>query len=64
MSKCYYGLVLQWNADINYPPLGLNESVSLAQNIKKKDVKDAANSYLNIDDSLTATRLPQSKKQS
>jgi zinc protease len=50
---------LQWNADVNYQQLGLNEFVSLVHNIKKKNVKDAANSYLNIDDSLTATLLPQ-----
>ncbi|WP_232787573.1 pitrilysin family protein [Paraglaciecola sp. MB-3u-78] len=50
---------LQWNADVNYQQLGLNEFVSLVHNMQKEDVKDAANSYLNIDDSLTATLLPQ-----
>jgi zinc protease len=51
---------LQWNADINYQQLGLNEFVSLVES--NQVIKEAANTYINIDDSLTAILVPKIPK--
>jgi zinc protease len=53
---------LQWDAEADYQPIGLNEFRLLVGNIDKLKVKNAANSYLNIDDSLTAILLPEKPK--
>jgi zinc protease len=53
-TNAFWKYYLQWNADIDYQQLGLNEFILLVDSINKLKVKDAANSYLNIDDSLTA----------
>jgi zinc protease len=58
-TNSFWTYYLQWDADIDYPQLGLHEFVLLVGSMNKLKVKDAANSYLNIDDSLTATLLPQ-----
>lgn len=58
-TNSFWTYYLQWGADIDYPQLGLHEFVSLVGSMNKLKVKNAANSYLNIDDSLTATLLPQ-----
>jgi zinc protease len=58
-TNSFWKHYLQWDADIDYQQLGLNEFVLLVGSVNKLKVKDAANSYLNIDDSLTATLLPQ-----
>ena len=63
-TNAFWKSYLQWDAEPDYQQLGLNEFVSLVGSINKQAVKDAANSYLNIDDSLTAILLPQTTKAS
>ena len=63
-TNAFWKSYLQWDAEPDYQQLGLNEFVSLLGSINKQVVKDAANSYLNIDDSLTAILLPQTTKAS
>ena len=58
-TNSFWKNYLQWHADDDYPQLGLNEFVWLIGSVNKLNLKDAANSYLNIDDSLTAILLPQ-----
>jgi zinc protease len=61
-TNSFWKNYLQWHADDNYPQLGLTEFVGLVGSVNKLNLKDAANSYLNIDDSLTAILLPQATK--
>ncbi len=63
-TNAFWKNYLQWDAEADYQQLGLNEFVSLVESINKRVIKDAANSYLNIDDSLTAILLPQTHKVS
>ena len=63
-TNSFWKHYLQWDAEDDYQQLGLNEFVSLVKSIDKLVVKDAANSYLNIEDSLTAILLPNSSKAS
>ena len=61
-TNSFWKNYLQWHADDDYSQLGLNEFVWLIGSVNKLNLKDAANSYLNINDSLTAILLPQATK--
>jgi zinc protease len=61
-TNAFWKNYLQLNADVNYQQLGLNEFVSLVESINNQVIKEAANTYLNIDDSLTAILVPKTPK--
>lgn len=58
-TNAFWKSYLLWDAETDYQQLGLNEFVSLVESISKQTVLDAANHYLNIEDSLTAILLPE-----
>jgi zinc protease len=58
-TNTFWKNYLQLDAKADYPQLGLHEFVTLVGGINKRIVKDAANTYLNIEDSLTALLLPE-----
>ena len=61
-TNSFWKNYLQWDAEDDYQQLGLNEFVLLVESIDKQNVKNAANNYLNIDDSLTAILLPHTSE--
>ncbi|MFT6989736.1 MAG: zinc protease, partial [Paraglaciecola sp.] len=61
-TNAFWKNYLQLNADVNYQQLGLNEFVSLVESINNQVIKEAANTYINIDDSLTAILVPKTPK--
>lgn len=58
-TNAFWKHYLQWHAEVNYQQLGLQEFISLVESIDKSQIREAANHYLNIEDSLTAILLPE-----
>ena len=63
-TNSFWKNYLLWHAEADYQQLDLNEFNSLVTSISTLIIKKTANSYLNIEDSLTAILLPEQPTKS
>lgn len=61
LQNTFWRNYLQLKAEQDYQPLSLNAYTQLIESTHTDGIKQAANQYLNIKDSLTALLLPESK---